>query len=89
MRRDMSSVAAERVGSYLLEESCNPVGSKVWRRFGRFMSSCGAPYGDYLYARFRNAVPAEIIEEFDCLESAVLAAAERLKESRVRREARS
>jgi hypothetical protein len=64
-----------------LEESCNPVGSKVWRRFGRFMSGCGAPYGDYLYARFRNAVPAEMVEEFDCLESAVLAAAERLKEA--------
>ena len=45
------------------------------------MSSCGAPYGDYLYARLRNVVPAEMVEEFDCLESAVLAAAERLKEA--------
>ncbi len=45
------------------------------------MSGCGAPYGDYLYARFRNAVPAEMVEEFDCLESAELAAAERLKEA--------
>ena len=32
------------------------------------MSGCGAPYGDYLYARFRNAVPAEMVEEFECLE---------------------
>ena len=64
-----------------MEESCNPVGSKVWWRFGRFMSGCGAPYGDYLYACFRNAVIAEMVEEFDCLESAVLAAAERLKEA--------
>ncbi len=45
------------------------------------MSGCGALYGDYLYARFRNAVPTEMVEEFDCLESDAFAAAERLKEA--------
>jgi hypothetical protein len=35
----------------------------------------------YLYARFRDAVPAALVEEFDRLEPAVLAAAERLKEA--------
>ena len=32
----------------------------------------------YLYARFRNAVPAELIEEFDRLEPIALEAAEKL-----------
>jgi hypothetical protein len=35
----------------------------------------------YLYARFRDAVPAALVEEFDRLEPAVIAAAERLKEA--------
>ncbi|CAA9457342.1 MAG: FIG001454: Transglutaminase-like enzymes, putative cysteine proteases [uncultured Rubrobacteraceae bacterium] len=35
----------------------------------------------YLYARFRNAVPAEMAEEFGNLEPDALAAAERLKET--------
>ncbi|MBA4114858.1 MAG: DUF4129 domain-containing protein [Rubrobacter sp.] len=35
----------------------------------------------YLYARFRNAVPAEMAEEFGHLEPDALAAAERLKEA--------
>jgi hypothetical protein len=35
----------------------------------------------YLYARFRDAVPATLVEEFDRLEPAVLAATERLKEA--------
>ncbi len=35
----------------------------------------------YLYARFRNAVPADLVEEFDRLEPRVLEAAEKLKEA--------
>ena len=35
----------------------------------------------YLYARFRNAVPAELVEEFDKLEPEALKAAEELKEA--------
>jgi protein-glutamine gamma-glutamyltransferase len=35
----------------------------------------------YLYARFRDAVPAALVEEFDRLEPAILAAAELLKEA--------
>ena len=35
----------------------------------------------YLYARFRNAVPAELVEEFDRLEPTALEAAEKLKEA--------
>ena len=35
----------------------------------------------YLYARFRNAVPAELVEEFDALEPQALKAAEKLKEA--------
>lgn len=35
----------------------------------------------YLYARFRNAVPAALVEEFGYLEPEVLAAIERLKEA--------
>jgi transglutaminase-like putative cysteine protease len=35
----------------------------------------------YLYARFRDAVPAELVEEFDCLEPGALKAAENLKEA--------
>ena len=35
----------------------------------------------YLYARFRNAVPAALAEEFDRLEPEALAASERLKEA--------
>ncbi len=35
----------------------------------------------YLYARFRNAVPAEMSEEFDRLEPDALAAVEKLKET--------
>jgi hypothetical protein len=39
----------------------------------------------YLYARFRNAVPAGLVEEFDRLEPEALAAAEKAREaSRVR-----
>jgi len=39
----------------------------------------------YLYARFRNVVPAALVEEFGYLEPEVLAAIERLKEvSKVR-----
>jgi hypothetical protein len=34
----------------------------------------------YLYARFRNAVPATLVEEFDRLEPQALAAIERKKE---------
>ena len=33
----------------------------------------------YLYARFRDAVPAALVEEFDLLEPRVLAAIERLE----------
>ncbi len=35
----------------------------------------------YLYARFRNAVPAELVEEFGRLEPAALRAATRLREA--------
>jgi protein-glutamine gamma-glutamyltransferase len=35
----------------------------------------------YLYARFRNAVPTELVEEFGALEPAALRAAKRLKEA--------
>ena len=35
----------------------------------------------YLYARFRNAVPAELVQEFGTLEPAALRAAERLKDA--------
>jgi len=35
----------------------------------------------YLYARFRNAVPATLVEEFDRLEPQTLAAIERSKEA--------
>jgi hypothetical protein len=35
----------------------------------------------YLYARFRDAVPATLVEEFDRLEPQTLAAIERLKET--------
>jgi hypothetical protein len=35
----------------------------------------------YLYARFRDAVPAELVEEFDYLEPEVLAVVERVKEA--------
>jgi protein-glutamine gamma-glutamyltransferase len=35
----------------------------------------------YLYARFRNAVPSTLVEEFDRLEPQALAAVERLKEA--------
>ena len=35
----------------------------------------------YLYARFRNAVPAGLVEEFDRLEPEALAAVEKLKET--------
>ncbi len=35
----------------------------------------------YLYARFRNAVPVELVEEFDRLEPVALEAAERLREA--------
>ena len=39
----------------------------------------------YLYARFRDAVPAALVEEFDALEPEVLAAVERVREeSKVR-----
>jgi hypothetical protein len=34
----------------------------------------------YLYARFRDAVPATLVQEFDHLEPQALAAIERLKE---------
>ncbi len=34
----------------------------------------------YLYARFRDAVPATLVEEFDRLEPEVLSAIEHLKE---------
>ncbi|HEX5912110.1 MAG TPA: transglutaminase-like domain-containing protein, partial [Rubrobacter sp.] len=37
----------------------------------------------YLYARFRNAVPATLVEEFDRLEPQTLAAIERLKDARM------
>jgi hypothetical protein len=37
----------------------------------------------YLYARFRDAVPAALVEEFDRLEPQVLAATERLKDVQV------
>ncbi|HKZ27394.1 MAG TPA: DUF4129 domain-containing protein [Rubrobacteraceae bacterium] len=41
-----------------------------------------ARLGDiYLYARFRNAVPAAMVEEFDRLESEAFRAVERLKEA--------
>ena len=36
----------------------------------------------YLYARFRNAVPATLVEEFDRLEPQALAAIARLQEAR-------
>lgn len=39
----------------------------------------------YLYARFRDAVPASLVEEFDRLEPAVLAATERLMEAQTAR----
>ncbi len=39
----------------------------------------------YLYARFRDAVPAEMIEEFDRLEPGAFAAIERLREARIAR----
>jgi protein-glutamine gamma-glutamyltransferase len=39
----------------------------------------------YLYARFRDAVPATLVEEFDRLEPAVLAATERLREAQTAR----
>jgi hypothetical protein len=35
----------------------------------------------YLYARFRDAVPATLVEEFDRLEPQTFAAIERLKEA--------
>src|ERR687897_1534459 len=35
----------------------------------------------YLYARFRNAVPSTLVEEFDRLEPQTLAAIERLQET--------
>jgi hypothetical protein len=35
----------------------------------------------YLYARFRNAVPAALVEEFDRLEPQTLAAIKRLQEA--------
>ena len=35
----------------------------------------------YLYARFRDAVPATLVEEFDRLEPEVLSTIERLKEA--------
>jgi len=35
----------------------------------------------YLYARFRDAVPAALVEEFDRLEPQALAAIERLREA--------
>jgi hypothetical protein len=35
----------------------------------------------YLYARFRNAVPADLVEEFGALEPAALRATERLKDA--------
>jgi hypothetical protein len=34
----------------------------------------------YLYARFRDAVPATLVEEFDRLEPEVLTAVERINE---------
>jgi hypothetical protein len=37
----------------------------------------------YLYARFRDAVPANLVEEFDRLEPQTLAAIERLKEAQM------
>jgi transglutaminase-like putative cysteine protease len=39
----------------------------------------------YLHARFRDAVPAALVEEFDLLEPAVLAATERLMEAQTAR----
>jgi hypothetical protein len=39
----------------------------------------------YLYARFRDAVPAALVKEFDQLEPTVLAATERLKEPQTAR----
>jgi protein-glutamine gamma-glutamyltransferase len=39
----------------------------------------------YLYARFRDAVPAALVEEFDYLQPAVLAATQRLKEAQTSR----
>jgi hypothetical protein len=39
----------------------------------------------YHYARFCDAVPATLVEEFDHLEPAVLAATERLKEAQTPR----
>ena len=36
----------------------------------------------YLYARFRNAVPSTLVDEFDRLEPQALAALERSKEAR-------
>ena len=35
----------------------------------------------YLYARFRNAVPAQMVEEFDRLEPQAFTATEKLKET--------
>lgn len=35
----------------------------------------------YLYARFRDAVPAEMVKEFDNLEPVVSAAIQRLREA--------
>ena len=53
------------------------------RRAARILDEPGmARLGEiYLYARFRNAVPATLVEEFDRLEPQALAAIERLKES--------
>ena len=45
-----------------------------------------ARLGDiYLHARFRDAVPTDLVEEFDRLEPAILAATERLKEAQTAR----
>ena len=53
------------------------------RRAARTLDEPGmARLGEiYLYARFRNAVPSPLVEEFDRLEPQTLAAIERLKET--------
>jgi hypothetical protein len=74
-------VAAYEEGGVVREEHETP--EEYARRAAEELGEPGvARLGEiYLYARFRNAVPADLVEEFDALEPAALLAAEHLKDA--------
>ena len=72
--------ALERIG--IVRES-HETPEQYARRAARTLDEPGINWlGEiYLYARFRNAVPSTLVEEFDRLEPQTLAAIERLQET--------